>query len=39
MRIREDAKSLPFQRLAFGAHPDELEVAMGATTAELSDQG
>jgi LmbE family N-acetylglucosaminyl deacetylase len=28
-----------FDVLAFGAHPDDLEVAMGGTTAKLSDKG
>ncbi|HEX8030437.1 MAG TPA: PIG-L family deacetylase [Vicinamibacterales bacterium] len=28
-----------FDVLAFAAHPDDLEVAMGGTTAKLSDQG
>jgi LmbE family N-acetylglucosaminyl deacetylase len=28
-----------FDVLAFGAHPDDLEVAMGGTTAKLTDQG
>ena len=29
----------PFDVLAFGAHPDDMEVAMGGTIAKLSDQG
>jgi LmbE family N-acetylglucosaminyl deacetylase len=28
-----------FDVLAFGAHPDDLEVAMGGTAAKLSDKG
>jgi LmbE family N-acetylglucosaminyl deacetylase len=28
-----------FEVLAIGAHPDDLEVAMGGTTAKLSDKG
>ena len=28
-----------FDVLAFGAHPDDMEVAMGGTIAKLSDKG
>jgi N-acetylglucosamine malate deacetylase 1 len=35
----ESKKATPYDILAFGAHPDDLEVAMGGTAAKLAAQG
>jgi LmbE family N-acetylglucosaminyl deacetylase len=39
VKPRGNAPNQRFDVLAFGAHPDDVDVAMGGTIAKLSDKG